>query len=153
MFSGAHDLGSEILIKFAAQHAAATAGGAGDNAETTGVTIDTTALGTRYNSVAFALSARAVLAAAATLSVTGKIEHSDDGVSWSDLVESATLLTLTGGAGGSMETGTAVMKTSLEYAKRYIREKFTPDLSAGATDTATVQSVAIFGGPERMPIA
>lgn len=153
MFSGAHDLGSEIVAKYAAAPASLTAGGAGDNSEVTGVVIDTAALGPRCNSVVFALAARAVLTQDKKLTVSAKIEHSEDGQSnWSDLVPSATVIELTGDYQGSTELGDAKVKTSLEYANRYIRLKFTPDLNASGTDTATVQSVALFGGPERMPV-
>lgn len=146
------DLAAEIAAAYAAASTLLTAGGAGDATEVTGVTIDLLALPTRYESVCFALAATATLAATKTLTVAAKLETSDasDMSGAVDLVESATVLTLTGATGGSTERGTAKVGVSLEYAKRYVRVKFTPDLSATATDTAVVQSVALFGGAAKL---
>lgn len=152
MNSLGRDLDSEIHAAYAAASTAATAGGAGDATEVTGVTIDLLALPTRYESLSFVLTATSTLAATKTLSVAAKIETSDnsDMSSASDLVASSTVLTLTGAAGGSTERGTAKVGASLEYAKRYLRIKFTPDLNATGTDTAVVQSVALFGGAAKL---
>ncbi|NFV80004.1 hypothetical protein [Magnetospirillum aberrantis] len=155
MFSLTRDLAAEIAAVYAAAHASATAGGTGDNTEVTGVTIDLQGLGNRFGSVAFVFAATATLAATKTLTVAAEIETGDasDMSDAADLVTSSTVLTLTGATGGSTETGTAKLGVSLEYAKRYIRIKYTPNLSATGTDTAAVQAVAIFGGAERLPVA
>ncbi|HJV75349.1 MAG TPA: hypothetical protein VJ654_14075 [Noviherbaspirillum sp.] len=152
MKSLGRDLAAEIAAAYAAAATSATAGGTGDNTEVTGVTIDLLSLSTRYESLCFALAATATLAATKTLTVAAKIEHGDasDMSDAADLVASATVLTLTGATGGSTETGTAKVGVSLEYAKRYVRIKFTPDLSATGTDTAVVQSVALFGGASKL---
>lgn len=152
MNSLGRDIASEIAAAYAAASTSATAGGGGDNTEVTGVTIDLLALDTRYESICFVLSATSTLAATKTLTVAAKIETSDDsGMSGAtDLVASSTVLTLTGAAGGSTERGTAKVGASLEYAGRYVRIKFTPDLSATGTDTAVVQSVALFGGAAKL---
>jgi hypothetical protein len=36
-------------------------------------------------------------------------------------------------------------------AKRYIRVKATPDLSASGTDTAAISGVVVFGGQDSLP--
>lgn len=148
MNSLGRDLASEIHAAYAAASTSVAAGGSGDNTEVTGVTIDLLALPTRYESVAFVLAATATLGATETLTVTAKIETSDaSDMSGADtIVASATVMTLTGAAGGSTERGGAKVGVSLEYAKRYLRVKFTPDLSRANTDTAVIQSAALFGG-------
>ena len=40
---------------------------------------------------------------------------------------------------------------NLSGARRYVRLNFTPELSAGATDTAALSGVAVFGGAIRLP--
>ncbi|GLK86680.1 hypothetical protein [Ancylobacter defluvii] len=147
------DIASLLAVAFASDGVSATAGGAGDNTEAPGTVIDLLALPSRAESVMFAITARSTLAATATLSLTAKIEHSDQsGAGFTDLVPAASFLTLTGGAGGSTERGVAKVGVSLEYAKRYIRVSLKPDLSAGATDTAVIDAIAIFGGSARTPV-
>lgn len=147
MNSLGRDLASEIHAAYAAASTSATAGGSGDNTEVTGVTIDLLALPTRYESIAFVLAATATLAATKSLTIAAKIETSDASnmSGATDLVASATVLTLTSADGGT-ERGTAKVGASLEYASRYLRIKFTPNLDATATDTAVIQSAALFGG-------
>lgn len=146
------DLAAMIGAAYAAASTSLTAAGGGDNTEVTGVTIDLMALPTRYESVCFSLPATATLAATKTLTISAKIETGDASnlSDATDMVAASTVLTLTGAAGGSTERGVAKVGSSLEYAKRYIRIKFTPDLSATGTDTAVVQSIALFGGAAKL---
>lgn len=121
------------------------AGGTGDNTEITGATINLMTLDARPTSVVFEVFGRSVLAAAATLVIAAEIEYSADGSNWSDLVASATVLTLTGGGGGSTELGVGRIGVDLIQANvNYIRIKMTPNLSAANTDTAEVSAVAVF---------
>lgn len=145
MFSLGRDLAGEIKTHYAAAATSATAGGAGDATAVNGTGIDTTALGTKYESVAFALAATATLAATKTLTLTAKIQDSSDNSTFADLVSVATVLTLTGATGGSTETGSAVVGVGLDQARQYVRVVFTPDLSASSTDTAEIVAVALFG--------
>lgn len=151
MNSLGRDLASEIHAAYAAASTSATAGGAGDATEVTGVTIDLLALPTRYESLCFVLAATTTLSATKSLTVAAKIETSDnsDMSSATDLVASATVISITSAA-GSTERATAKVGASLEYAKRYLRLKFTPDLSNTVTDTAVVQSAALFGGAAKL---
>lgn len=159
-FSLRRDLASETLLVPAGPRTILTAAGAGDNTLVNGVSIDTTLLTSptgiavnRYNSVLFALPCWATLTAAATLIVTGKIQTcavTGFGSGVVDLTALATLLTLNGGGGG-VQYGIAKMGISLENALQFIRCVYTPDLSAGATDTGDISSLAIFGGPQELP--
>lgn len=147
------DIAAQLAIVFAHDGVAATAGGAGDNTEAAGVVIDLLALPSRPESVVFAIAAKAVLAATKKLDVVAKIEHSDlSGSGFTDLVPATSVLTLTGGSGGTTERGVGKVGTPLEYSKRYIRVSAKPDLDATSTDTATLDAVAIFGGSARLPV-
>lgn len=149
MQSHGKDLKGKTLAYFAGVATAAiTAAATGDDTEIVGDTIDLTTLAARPSSVLFVVPVRATLAATKTCIVTGLIEKSADGTNWSDLVASATLLTLLGGEGGTTEKGVAEIGGDLINSDcRYIRYKATPDLNASGTDTMQVGgAVAVFGG-------
>lgn len=127
-----------------------TAGGTGDNTLVKGTTLDRAALGLALSCVV-QVASRAVLAASATLAVTAKLQHSattTDG----DFTDFATVTVagLTGGAGGTTETGLSLGEIDLTMAKRYVRVTYTPDLSAASTDTAQVAALVVFAGQDRV---
>lgn len=140
------DINGEILAKYALDSSAATAGGAGDNTEVNGATLDTQGLAAKAHSVSFIIGAKATLTADKTLVVTAKIEDSADGSSWADLVASATILTLT-----ATGVGQAKLGVDLGKARRYVRVSATPNLSHTATDTSTIFGIAVFGGMQELP--
>mgnify|MGYP000246303203 CR=1 FL=1 len=147
MSSLGKDLKGETTSKFALTSTAVTAGGTGDATEIDGASIDTTALGVKAQSVLFSIPCRAVLGATQTLTVIGNLQDSADNSTWADINDSATLLTLTGGSGGTTETGVARMGFDLTRARRYVRCQVTPDLNRANTDTAVIGAgVATFGG-------
>jgi hypothetical protein len=149
MQSHGKDLKGQTLSHFArAATAAITAAGAGDNTEITGDSINLSSLASRPSSVVVEIPVTATLAATETCIVVGELEKSVDGSTWSDLVASATLLTLTGASGGSTEKGVARIGADLiQSDANYIRFKATPDLSRAGTDTMQVgAAVAVFGG-------
>lgn len=153
MFALERDIVSELTpVAFAVTPSALTAAGAGDNTAINGASINVTGFAAgRVESVAFLLGATATLAATKTLTVTAKIQTSADNSSWTDVVSSAAVLTLTGATGGSTETGVGSIGVSLEYCSTYVRVVPTPDLSNTATDTATVFGIAAFGGAYKKP--
>jgi len=57
----------------------------------------------------------------------------------------------TGPSGGGTVTGTFEVDLSLAGAGRYVRAKFTPDMSAADTDTAALSAVMVLGGSDRLP--
>jgi hypothetical protein len=146
---GSRDINSEIAVRRAAANTAVTAGGGGDNSAVTGVIIDRASLGWA-ESLVVAIPFTTTLAAAQTLSVNWTLQHGED----SGLSDAATLATsgaavVATGAGtvaGQVEGG-----VSLRGARRYVRLNFTPDLSAGSTDTAALSAVLVFGGANRLP--
>lgn len=151
--SRAKDVRSSLLAVFAMPSTALTAGGSGDATEVVGSTISIAALAKRPTSVVFDIPCRAVLGATQTLVVVGKIEQSVDGSTWTDVTASATLLTLTGGAGGTTESGVARVGADLIRANcNFVRVRATPDLNRANTDTAVMGAgVAEFGGLDEEP--
>jgi hypothetical protein len=141
----------ETISRFARAAVSVTAGGSGDNTEIVGDTINLQTLEHRPSSVVFEIPVTATMAATETCVVVGEIEKSVDGSTWVDLVASATLLTLTGAAGGSTEKGVARLGADLVQSDcNFIRFKATPDCSRANTDVATVgAAVAVFGGLHR----
>jgi hypothetical protein len=133
---------------FAAAETAVTAAGAGDNTEITTAHLDLRdQFGTtRFTSLTLTLAAIATLSANRSLDLKAvRFQHSDDATTWEDVKPGTTVLSLTGPAAGTV-TGAADMGCNLAEAKRYVRAKFTPDLSATATDTAKVSAVYMLSG-------
>ena len=146
---GSRDIHSEITVRRAAANTAVTAGGAGDNTAVTGVIIDRAAIGWA-ESVVIAILFTTTLASAQTLSVNWTLQHGEDsGLSDAATLASAGAAVVATGAGtvaGQLEAG-----VSLRGARRYVRLNFTPDLSAGSTDTAALSAALVFGGANRLP--
>ncbi|MGC2853950.1 hypothetical protein ACM64Y_00610 [Novispirillum sp. DQ9] len=129
-----------------------TAGAGTDNTEQTCATIDmqTDFDAVRFQSGTAVVTATAALAADKTLIVSGIWEHSENNSTWVEIGSDVTMLTLTGGAGGSTETGAAALGINLAEANRYVRFKFLADLSATGTDTAKVASAYVLTSPSKI---
>lgn len=146
------DINSEISVRRAAANTAATAGGAGDATEVTGVIIDRAALGWA-ESVVLAIPFTSALGDGNTLTLAWTLQHGEA----SNLSDAATLASAsaatvaTGGTGGSTVTGTLEAGVSLRGARRYVRLNFTPDLNRANTDTAALSAVLVFAGANRLP--
>lgn len=154
MFALGRDIATELgPCAFALPSTSVTAGGAGDNTATSGTAIDLGALpgGVRAESITFLIGAKATLAATKTLAVSARILTSADGSAWTEAVGATSIVTLTGGAGGSTESGAGRIGVSLEYCSQFVRVEVTPDLSAANTDTAILFGLAVFGGVSRLP--
>jgi hypothetical protein len=151
-FSMAHNIDAYIGAATASDNAALTAGGTGDNTLVTGLVIDRVALGSPL-SASFVARYKAVLAAAATLSLAYSIETDDNsGFSSPTVLQSATTAVIdTGAGGGSTQRGVYRIPVDFAGAEQYVRIKFTPDLSAANTDTAEVSIVAVLGGQDFLP--
>lgn len=144
--------------RYASANLAVTAAGAGDNTAQTGVIIDRTLCG--YPQRAYLVFA-GVETMAATKTLTLKsviIEHGDD----SGLSDAATLCTCEDSTGHVIVTAGASGDTAVPWVKeyelgqfagckRYFRAKWTIDLSATSTDTATVAAIFHLAGIEYEP--
>lgn len=141
----------------------ALAAGTGDATEVNGITLSLVTaamLNVRPLAVAWLVWCRATLAAAATLALEYTLQYSIDGGSnWVDVTGSANIANaaiLTGGGGGTTEYGVFKINqdlTKLPTTANAIRIQLKPDLSAGATDTATLTAIAAFGGLQNLPVA
>jgi len=170
----AKNLASMIIAVEASAHAAATAGGTGDNAEVVGLTIDrenllpygTAAAVTNAAPIGavFLVNYEAALGAGNTLTIgKGLVEDSADGVNWATIYDqTGTAAPIppawpvagvvdTGGAGGTTQRGVIAFGTDIQKARRYVRFDFTPDLSAATTDTLKVDVVAVLSGLGEVP--
>lgn len=147
------NLRSFFSAVFALASTAVTAGGSGDATEIVGATIDLAAQPRRVSSVEFEIPVRAVLGATQTCIVQGKIETSPDNSTWTAIASNVTLLTLTGGSGGTTEVGVARIGCDLIQSDyQYVRVKVTPDLNRANTDTAVVGGgVAILASSDQQP--
>lgn len=151
-FAMAHNIDAFIGAAPASDNATLTAGGTGDNTLVTGLAIDRVALGSPL-SASFAVRYKAVLAAAATLSLAYLVETDDNsGFSSPTVLQSGTSAVVdTGAGGGSTQRGVYRIPVDFAGAEQYVRIKFTPDLSAANTDTAEISVVAILGGQDNLP--
>ena len=127
---------------------AITAAGTGDNTAVTGQTINT--LTDRGDSMVFIVHGHASLTATKVLTVAAELQESSDGSTWDtaeSLYRATTVVSGTGENYGVKET-----HVKLKGRKQYIRFNFTPDLDAGATDTAVVLGVAVMAGSKKLPV-
>lgn len=147
------DIGSLISVARAAANTSVTAGGGGDNTAVTGVIIDRAALGWPESAV-LAVPFTATLAANETLSIGYTVqEGQNSGLSdVATLQTAAPVVVATGPAGGGTVNGCFEVSVPLRAAGRYVRANFTADLSRGATDTAALSAVLVFGGANRVPV-
>lgn len=154
-FAGEHNLGAAIKVMRAAANLSNVAAAGQDNAEQTGVIIDRQVTGSgKAASAVFAIPYTATLAAAATFSLAYKVESGDDSglADVAILKQAATAVVATGGGGGTTETGCFEIDVDLAAAGRYIRLKYTPDLSAGAVDTSQTSGEVVLGGFRQIPV-
>lgn len=151
-YSLGRDIASTIQHVAHIANTALTAGGGGDNTAINGSTIQLSTLfqgNSRAESIALLLGGKATVAASQTLRVTVTLQESVDGSTWTNLatgtvtVGPVTVVTgATTAADWQYEFGYDLTKVTQDR----LRFVVTPDLSAGATDTANVFGVALFGG-------
>jgi hypothetical protein len=97
------------------------------------------------------LLCKAVLGAAATLTLKNVQLFHGDAANMSDeaaLFSPADVVIFTDAGAGSTLRGQKQYDFDLAGAKRFIRVKFQPDLSAANTDTATVAAAIVLGGKD-----
>lgn len=144
-----YDLDASVKPLRASNGASIVAAGAGDNSAVTGVTIDR--LG--YMAAKLVLAWSATLAANKKLSLAVEYQESADGSSWDTAVvlQALAAVATDSGAGSTMR-GITEFDLNLKARKRYIRFNFTPDLDAGATDTAFIHALALLAGRDTLPV-
>jgi hypothetical protein len=138
-------VGDQNSVAHATDNGTLTAGGTGDGTEVVGQIFDRSTNGFAQ-SVLAAINWKAVLAATKTLSIAWHLEHGDAAnlSDAADLVNVGAAVVGTGPGGGGTVRGTFGNDIWLGGAKRYIRLKFTPDLSATSVDTAEIAALFVF---------
>jgi len=141
------NIGAYLSAAFAALMQV-TAGGSGDAVEVSGPWIDRDG----FESCSVVVSGQATLADADTLSLGMNLQDATDsaGAGVADLAGTtiASAVIATGGTGGSTEDVAWKNDFILAGANQFVRAQITPDLSAGATDVATLVAVMILGRPQ-----
>lgn len=145
------------------------AGGSGDNTAVTGDFFDVLGLstaddgvtgsidGVRFHSCTLLVHWRATLAEDETLKLknvrmqtasAGSNGNPDAGtaVTLDADQETADITLATGGTGGGSYRGVAQFNFNIVKALQFVRDQWTPDLSAANTDTADVFAFVAFGG-------
>lgn len=146
------DVTSLISPKIASAFTAVTAGGGGDNTAVTGITIDRFAKGSVPLNGTLSILWQATLAASQTLTIKAvEVEHSDNGSSWGSYKTFADPGVVATGVGTAVK-GAVEIGVDLGSAKRFVRAKFTPDLSAANTDTANLVAAFVLAGFDRLPV-
>jgi hypothetical protein len=147
---------ASLLSAKACGAANGVAAGAGDNTAVTGASINRkTPGGIGFNACVLALAYKCVQAGATTFSLQVEVQEADDNGSGAPgAFGTATVLQ----ASSVAQTGPGTVTGMLELAdpnfasrKQWVRYNYTPDLSAGATDTFVTALSAILGGADILP--
>ncbi|MFV1573708.1 hypothetical protein VXL47_12205 [Phaeobacter sp. JH20_30] len=152
MTSQLRNIGALVSVLGASANASITAAGAGDDTDIVGLILDRAEKGYPQSCV-LAVPFEATLAEGETLSLTCSLQSgsSDDLSDATDLHTVDKTVVAVGPVGGGVVSGTFEIAAPIMGAGRYLRAVITPDLSAGAADTAALSSVIVFGGADRLP--
>jgi hypothetical protein len=139
-------------LKILSDRATSTAGGAGDGATVTGLSVDRQGFsnGSMPNSALIAVAFEATLASGKTLSIGYAVQDSADNSSWADFQTGASTTASTGASGGSVSKSEFNVQVNLGSARRYIRFNYVPTCSATGTDTTYSEAVGFFAGTDRL---
>lgn len=156
-FAKSHNVGGVVAVVRASDNVAVVAAGAGDNVQVVGQILDRSLFANPLSAV-FAILYKLVQAGATNFTLAYQIEHGDD-----PALGDAAVLTGPGGVtfsqvatlqetGAGTKRGQKEIDVDLAGAKRYLRLKYTPDLTAGGVDTVELASLAVFGGADTLPL-
>lgn len=142
MHSQLRDIASTVVPVHGLTGVTITAGGGQDDAWQNGPGIDTTAFANgKAHAAMLLVTASSTLTGGQTAAIMGRVQHSDDNSSWSDLAPAELLAT-------QAATGVAVGKihVPMDKAKKWIRAGAKSNPSAGATDTTVLSASFVLGG-------
>ena len=142
------NIGAYISAVYAGDVDSIVAGGAGNGAEVYGPAVDRFAHNEPL-SVLAVYAIKATVATGKTLSLGYSLQHSSDGVNFTDYAPVAAAV-IANGTGAAQDI---VIQQSVDLtgAERYIRVAYTPTLSATATDSAVISPLFVFGGENMLP--
>ncbi|MDB5358857.1 MAG: hypothetical protein JWO51_154 [Rhodospirillales bacterium] len=143
--------GARIAGRHAKDGVSITAAGSGDATQVVCDYVDRTG----FTSMKVIISYTAVLAATKTLSIASNLASSllggaDAGVAFGPAL--AATVVATGPGGGGTVAGVVELDFDLSGADQFVRNLFTPDLSATATDTASLSAVYVLSGGISDPV-
>ena len=138
--------------RFAMANQSIVAGGAGDNTEVDGDSVDRMADVRRHLNANVVINWSATLQQDETLTLQLQLQDSADDTVWADFGDPVDFATVaTGPTGGGTVNGVSNHGVDIAGTRRYIRTQITPDLSAADTDTADISAVWILAGADRTP--
>lgn len=157
-------IGELIVPKVLTKSSAWTAGGASDNVQFFGSSIDRMAMstGSLARTLDVVVAWDATLGSGNTLSLAFDVQDSADNSTFADYATEAATTVATGPSGGGRVQGvtrlvvassdkpTGTPGITIGSARRYLRFGLTPHLSAANTDTGVVQAVGIFAGFDQL---
>lgn len=149
-YSSLHDVGAYLKSEYGG-FVSVTAGGGGDGSEVSGPWVDVGGAETAKVILGYTTT----LAENATLSLAANLQDATDssGTDSADYGSGvSSTVVATGGTGGTTETGSMELDFNLRSANGYIRNQFTPTMSASSADTASVMSVVVLGGGNELPV-
>ena len=152
-FAEGKSLGDLVQALHALNNTAVTAGGGGDNTEVNGVVFERGVdFDESHESGVFIIHGVSTIASNETLAIIANVQ-TDSAVGMAtaprDLDE--TLSTVIEDAGAGSQNVVAVLPFKLGPADKCIRLQMTPNMSAGATDTAALTASLIVGGGRKIP--
>jgi hypothetical protein len=123
---------------------------AGAETAATGVAINLSALGPRYNAGAVAVGTRATMASGGSLAVAVTIQDSANNSDWATVVAATEKPTNAAVAAAQTDVvGGAMYNVDLSTCRQYVRAIVLPNFSATATDTALALANWVFAYPDR----
>jgi hypothetical protein len=142
-----HDLGSQISVQPGGA-ASIVAAGAGDATLVTGPFINRAG----FRSCTFGVVGKATLANLETLKVDCKLRDAT-AAAGTGVADFGTLYTAQTMGTGVITAGAVSFQADQDLlkARQYIAVVWTPDLSAGATDTAVLAGFIVLGGARNLP--
>ena len=147
-----HNIGALGDLVRMSDHFSATAGGAGNNATFTGISLDRMGfgLGALARTALVGVLYEATLASGKTLSLGYDLQHAPDNATWTDFQTATGVVVATGVSGGTTAKGEFNFQVDLTSAQRYIRFNTIPNLSATGVDTCYGDVAGFVAGFERL---
>lgn len=140
------NVGSHITTSLGLDSATVGAGVGGSGSETTGNVFDRLAYFPRHLSGKLAIAWKATLASGNSATIIAGLQHSDDDNTYTNLENASGAVSIAALNSGAAQRGVLEIDVDLTGAKRYIRPRRTPTLSASGVDTMVTTGLLMQGG-------
>jgi hypothetical protein len=145
------NVGAYITPRFALDRSAFGAGQGGNPGNLNGETFQRTTRRPLHVSGQLQLGIDATLASGNTLAIFAKLQHSDNGSSWTDVPLQSGVSTITALNTGAAQKLAVSLDVNLIGVKDYMRCVVSPTLSASGVDTGEIFGIWALGGGETVP--